>query len=167
MVMTVTGEGQMTVEDSVDAGFLVPEGETRQYFYKRFNDFVNDFKEGMDLDFNFLSCCPPHAEVVRHPFFADYLREQKELLPTLGSRGIIARDKYGQPAAVKVGYCQATRGPHPKPVRHMSEPARILASQFSQEVPRYVLPPTGKKEALNSLISRSPSFRLQRIGRIW
>ena len=109
MVNKLPEKGKLTVEDPVDAGFLAHEGETRQYFYKRFNDFVNDFKEGLDLDFNFLSCCPPHAEVVRHPFFADYLREQKELLPTLGSREIIARDKDGQPAAVKVGYCQATR----------------------------------------------------------
>ena len=95
------------VEDPVDAGFSEPAEGSHGYFWKRFEDFVENFRNGRDLDLSFFTDCPSHSEMMQHSFFDHYIREQLELLPTKCERSIVARDKNDSPAAVRIGTCQA------------------------------------------------------------
>ena len=142
----------MRVCDPVDAGFMAPSPRDEGYFWKQFEDCISAFSEGRDFSFAFMDNCPSHAKLVGHPFFKEYIREQKENLPARCTTEVMGNDKNGKPVVQKIGCCYALPGAKPKPKRHTCEVARRLGSSFSKEVPKYALPPTSKDCALESLI---------------
>ena len=106
--------GQMIVEDPVDSGFRATDARDYGFFYKRFADFEEALHRGKDLSLEFLKDCPPDAELIQHPFFAEYLREQRTMLPARCEKEIMGEDRNGRPAAVKIGCCQPLSGARPK-----------------------------------------------------
>ena len=85
----------------------------------------------------------------------EYIAEQKAHLPRkLEKRETLSTDKEGNVIAAGIGACERLNGAPPKKMRRMCRVAKVFADRFSADVAGYVMPPTAKSCAMESLANQ-------------
>ena len=156
-----TWSNEMTLNENLEPKAVPPQQLPFEEFTQSSDEwaelwakFQKDFVENNDLDFGIFarSDTPSENFFFQEEFFTEYIREQVSTLPQLlETREVVSRDTNGQVIAAKIATCDRVAGAPPKPLREMCPAAKAFARRVGKDVEDYVMPPTAKADALQSL----------------